>query len=132
LNALALKKANNFVCLIAAAILCLVTGVSLSQSKGMIKTMMESKSETVKLPEPVHDSDVSVEKALLKRRSVRSFRDSPLKLAELSQLPWAAQATSLNLGTVVIGAFHDDAVKKVLKMSESEQPLYIMPVEKLK
>jgi SagB-type dehydrogenase family enzyme len=242
LNILALKNIRKFACLLTAAMLCLVTGVSLSQSKGMIKTMTENKSETVKLPEPVHKSDVSVEEALLKRRSVRSFRDSPLKLAELSQLLWAAQgitnprgfrtapsagalypleiyvvagnvdelpdgvynyrpykhelarvvkddrrselsnaslgqtsirnapavivfsavferttmkygnrgiqyvyietghsaqnvflqAVSLDLGTVVIGAFHDDAVKKVLKMSESEQPLYIMPVGKLK
>jgi SagB-type dehydrogenase family enzyme len=40
------------------------------------------------------------------------------------------QAEALNLGAVVIGAFYDDAVKKVMKMPDSEKPLYIMPVGK--
>ncbi|MDH4028052.1 MAG: SagB/ThcOx family dehydrogenase [Nitrospirota bacterium] len=40
------------------------------------------------------------------------------------------QAVSLDLGTVVIGAFHDDEVKKVMDMTGTEQPLYIMPVGK--
>jgi SagB-type dehydrogenase family enzyme len=38
------------------------------------------------------------------------------------------QAVSLNLGTVVIGAFQDELVKKVLQMPTKEIPLYIMPV----
>lgn len=42
------------------------------------------------------------------------------------------QTVPLNLGTVVIGAFYDDTVKKVLMMPENEQPLYIMPVGKIK
>ncbi|MGQ9706320.1 MAG: SagB/ThcOx family dehydrogenase [bacterium] len=42
------------------------------------------------------------------------------------------QATALNLGTVVIGAFNDEKVKKVLNLPEDEQPLYIMPVGKIK
>jgi SagB-type dehydrogenase family enzyme len=40
------------------------------------------------------------------------------------------QAVSLELGTVVIGAFNDDEVKAVLHLREREQPLYIMPVGK--
>jgi SagB-type dehydrogenase family enzyme len=43
------------------------------------------------LPTPRHDSQTSVEEALLKRRSVRSYSDAPLTLAEVSQLLWAAQ-----------------------------------------
>lgn len=38
------------------------------------------------------------------------------------------QATSLNLGTVFIGAFHEDEVKKVLHLAGDEQPLGLMPV----
>ena len=38
------------------------------------------------------------------------------------------QAISLNLGTVVVGAFHDEEVKRVLNLPDDEQPLYIMPV----
>jgi SagB-type dehydrogenase family enzyme len=204
--------------------------------------MPEYKSDTIKLPEIVQESDTSIEKALLKRRSVRSYKDSPLTLAEVSQLLWAAQgitsprglrtapsagalypleiyviagnvndlpdgiynyrplkhelvtivkgdkrnelcnaargqssirtaaavivfsavyeritmkygnrgikyvhietghaaqnvflqAVSLNLGTVVIGAFFDDVVTEVLTMPDGEQPLYIMPVGRMK
>jgi SagB-type dehydrogenase family enzyme len=43
------------------------------------------------LPEPRRDSAYPLERALAERRSVREFRDSPLRLAELSQLVWAAQ-----------------------------------------
>jgi SagB-type dehydrogenase family enzyme len=38
------------------------------------------------------------------------------------------QAVSLGLGTVTVGAFDDDAVKKVLGIAGKEQPLYLMPV----
>lgn len=41
------------------------------------------------------------------------------------------QASALNLGTVVIGAFYDDRVKEILGLAAQEQPLYIMPVGKL-
>jgi SagB-type dehydrogenase family enzyme len=219
-----------------------MTEFVLSQAKGMTQAMPEHKSETIRLPEPVKDSDTSIEEALSKRRSTRSYKDKPLTLAEISQLLWAAQgitsqrdlrtapsagalypleiyvvagnvtdlhdgvynyspykhelvrvvegdkrtelcnaalgqtsvknaaavivisavyerttvkygdrgikyvhmesghaaqnvflqAVPLNLGAVVIGAFYDDAVKEVLKMSESEQPLYIMPVGRIK
>jgi len=43
------------------------------------------------LPEPRYDSDVSVEEALLKRRSVRNYTDEALTLQEIAQLLWAAQ-----------------------------------------
>lgn len=38
------------------------------------------------------------------------------------------QAVALNLGTVVIGAFHDDEIKRVMKMAGREQPLLLIPV----
>lgn len=46
---------------------------------------------SIELPEPRTDSDISVEQALQLRRSVRSFTDRPLALAELAQLLWSAQ-----------------------------------------
>ena len=42
----------------------------------------------ITLPEPRCDSDVSVEEALLKRRSVRNYTDQALTLQEISQLLW--------------------------------------------
>jgi SagB-type dehydrogenase family enzyme len=44
----------------------------------------------VMLPAPRLSSDVSVEEALAKRRSVRAYEDSALALAEVSQLLWSA------------------------------------------
>jgi SagB-type dehydrogenase family enzyme len=47
--------------------------------------------ETIRLPEPRYDGPVSVEHALLTRRSVRNYKNEPLALADISQLTWAAQ-----------------------------------------
>ncbi|UCD32505.1 MAG: SagB/ThcOx family dehydrogenase [Desulfobacterales bacterium] len=41
------------------------------------------------------------------------------------------QVVSLGLGTVTIGAFHDDKVKKIVNSQTEEEPLYIMPIGKL-
>jgi len=51
----------------------------------------KSGGEVFKLPPPRYDSEVSVEKALLERRSIRSYKEEPLTLNELSQILWAAQ-----------------------------------------
>ena len=42
------------------------------------------------------------------------------------------QAESLNLGTVVVGAFNDRVMKRVLSMAKDEQPLAVMSVGKKK
>lgn len=38
------------------------------------------------------------------------------------------QATSLGLGAVPVGAFHDDEVTEVLNLPDGYQPLYVIPV----
>ncbi len=55
-------------------------------NKDSTQTSME-----IKLPEPTYKSDISIEEALLNRRSVRSYRNEPLELTDISQLLWAAQ-----------------------------------------
>jgi SagB-type dehydrogenase family enzyme len=45
----------------------------------------------MKLPAPRYDSQVSLEKSLSERRSVRSYSGQPLTIQEISQLLWAAQ-----------------------------------------
>ncbi len=52
---------------------------------------MSEENVTVKMPQPQYDSQSSVESAILKRRSVRSYVDEPLTLSIISQLLWAAQ-----------------------------------------
>jgi len=207
-----------------------------------IQEPRQSFKQEIKLPQPRYRSSISVEQALLKRRSIREYKNEPLTLAEVSQLLWAAQgitdpegyrtapsagalyplevyvvignvkgikagvykykpyehelikikdgdvrdelmkaafrqiyilkapidivfaavyerttskygkrgiryvhmevghaaqnvylqAVALNLGTVVIGAFWDKEVRKVLNMPDNEHPLCIMPVGKRK
>jgi len=43
------------------------------------------------LPEPRYDGEISIEEALLKRRSIRQYTGEPLTLQEVSQLLWAGQ-----------------------------------------
>jgi len=52
----------------------------------------------VLLPEPHLDGELSVERALAQRRSVREFEREPLPLAAASQLLWAAQGVTHHRG----------------------------------
>ena len=41
------------------------------------------------------------------------------------------QATAMELGTVVVGAFQDDQVAEMLQLPQEERPLYLIPVGKI-
>jgi SagB-type dehydrogenase family enzyme len=72
--------------------------ILLQSMEGGCETMKFT-NEQIKLHEPKHDSETSVEQALLGRRSVREYRNEPLTLTEVSQLLWAAQGiTELSRG----------------------------------
>ncbi len=217
-----------------------IGGITLTRSKDQETPPIKLSGETIQLPPPAQQSDISVEQALIKRRSVREYRDEALDISEISQLLWAAQgithpdgyrtapsagalyplevyllagnvaglqpgiyhylphehalrlvvegdqqetlcqaaigqaavreaaaviiitavydrttgkygergiryvhievgsaaqnvylqAVSLDLGTVFIGAFHDDEVRNILQLGDDEHPLCIMPVGK--
>ena len=239
------KKRKYILALLAVAVLAgaIVYAILLSQNmKKESATTMKNELETIKLPEPRYESEISVEEALRARRSIRDYKSEPLTLEEVSQLLWAAQgvttekglrtapsagalyplevyavfgnisgvassiykykpqghelikvaegdkrmelynaalnqsavkdaavvvvfsavyertaekygergeryvhletghaaqnvylqAISLGLGTVVIGAFNDNEVKKIMNMQDDEQPLYIMPLGRKK
>jgi len=234
-----MNRITNYTLIFTIVIVCGGIGPAMSSALNTKhKTTVRHESEIIRLPEPTYDSKISIEKALLKRRSVRDYKDEPLTLAEVAQLLWAAQgvtdprnfrtapsagalyplelyvvagnvknlpngiyrykphshellrvaqgdkrtelchaalgqssvkdaaavivfsgvyerttdkygargiqyvhieighsaqnvylqAVSLNLGTVVIGAFHDNEVKRILSMPAREQPFCIMPV----
>ncbi len=48
----------------------------------------------IKLPQPVTKGDVSLEEAIYRRHSTRSFRKEPLEIQEISQILWAAYGKS--------------------------------------
>lgn len=54
--------------------------------------------EEIMLPQPDIEGHVSVEQALLKRRSHREFSESSLTLREVAQLLWAAQGVTSDDG----------------------------------
>ncbi len=231
-----LSKMTAYV--IFSIVLLLSPSFAACENGGKTITQQAEHQNLINLPEPRFNSDVSIEQALLERRSVRDYSGEPLILQDVSQLLWAAQgitsaygfrtapsaggtypievclvvndvadlssgvyrylpvehavvkvldgdmrmamynaalgqdwvkeasiniviaaiyerttdrygergiryvhmeaghvaqniylqAAALNLGTVAIGAFHDDLIKEVLTLGLQEQPLYIMPV----
>jgi len=64
------------------------------------------------------------------RGSYEAFTSFPVFFSSLAAENVFLQAVSLELGTVVIGAFHDEEVKAVLHLRGQEEPLYLMPVGK--
>ena len=73
---------RSFCCFVV--VLICVVGVSCAVGR-------DAMSEQVSLPDPVLDGSLSLEQALLQRRSVRSYADRPLTLELVSQLLWSAQ-----------------------------------------
>jgi SagB-type dehydrogenase family enzyme len=57
----------------------------------LILLLLTGEIKMVKLPEPRKDSNFSLERAINERRSIRTYKDAPLTLKEVSQLLWAAQ-----------------------------------------
>ena len=59
---------------------------------------MEADQKTIELPPPRKDSDFSLERALLERRSVRYLSEDPITLSQLSQLLWSGQGITDHRG----------------------------------
>lgn len=54
--------------------------------------------EIVRLPPPRFEGPVSIEQTLLARRSMRTFSRDPLTVDDLTQLLWAAQGITHEIG----------------------------------
>ena len=71
----------------AAVIACIFSTLSCrTENSGAVQGEV-----VIKLPAPSLDGKMSLEAAIKKRRSVRSYTDEPLTLAQVSQLLWSAQ-----------------------------------------
>jgi SagB-type dehydrogenase family enzyme len=73
----------------------------------------------------------SINKITTKRYGERGIRYINMEAGHSSQNIYLV-STSLNIGTVAIGAFIDDEVKNLLKLNEDENPLYLMPIGRIK
>ena len=82
---------HNFVLLFLAALMSTGFLVCLEAQDVSAQDKMAKTEEVIKLPPPKLDGAMSVEKALSERRTVRSYKEDSLTLAEISQLLWAAQ-----------------------------------------
>lgn len=80
---------KNYLLLIISAVIA-VTALVLDASH-LFNSNHQGKAMTIKLPEPSTEGAISLEECLYKRRSIRSYKNEPLSLAEVSQLLWAAQ-----------------------------------------
>ena len=59
---------------------------------------MAEASKEITLPDPLKKSNVSLETAISKRRSVRTFANRPLALKQVSQILWSGQGITSSSG----------------------------------
>jgi SagB-type dehydrogenase family enzyme len=67
------------------------TSCAADQQQGTQVSSELSAIATTPLPAPRQEGELSLEEALLQRRSIRSFSETPLTPAEIGQILWAAQ-----------------------------------------
>jgi len=82
--------------------------------------------------ECVRDAAIDIVFTAVYERTTRKYGERGIRYVHMEAGHAAQnvylQAVSLDLGTVVIGAFIDDRVKELVNAGEQEKTLYIMPV----
>ncbi|MFO7829050.1 MAG: SagB/ThcOx family dehydrogenase, partial [Bacteroidales bacterium] len=77
--------------IVSVLVLCFasINGFSMDNSSGQV----------IKLPDPDYNGSVSVEEAMLNRRSVREFESKALTLQQVSQILWAAYGVTKEMNS---------------------------------
>jgi SagB-type dehydrogenase family enzyme len=78
-------------CLIAIFLFAVLAGCAAPPSA---QSDQAGEGDVIMLPAPLLEGPISLEEAILGRRSVRAYGDQPLSLGEISQLLWAAQGVT--------------------------------------
>lgn len=76
---------------------------------------------------PINIIITAVYKRVTAKYGTRGIRYSHIEAGHAAQ-NLLLESTALGLGAVPIGAFHDEAVKKILQLHPDETPIYIIPV----
>lgn len=83
----------------------------------------------------IEDSPMVIVLAAFYERTTQKYGDRGIRYVHMEEGHAAQnvylQAVSLNLGTVVVGAFRDNEVRETLSMAGNENPLCIMPVGRM-
>jgi SagB-type dehydrogenase family enzyme len=84
----------------------------------------------------IKDGAISIVFTAIYERTTRRYRERGIRYVHM-EVGHAAQnvclqAVALELGTVVVGAFDDQRVKKVMNLPKEEEPLYILPLGRKK
>ena len=118
-------RCGSLLVLLTALLLICGCGQSETTSAASLTPALEVEKMRIKLPKPKYNSDVSLEESLIKRRSVRDYTGEQLTIEEVSQLLWAAQGTTSDIGGrtapsagalyplevyVIVGDVHDLAI----------------------
>lgn len=120
--------------LVVIASITVILQVPLLRNEDKDATMELIKQDLINLPEPVFEGETSLEETILKRRSVRSYRDEALSLKEISQVLWAAQGVTgggFKRAAPSAGATYPLEIYVVVKKLEDVEPgVYHYIVEK--
>ena len=86
---------NRSICIALILIPVLITGACIDDGGTRQNTRQE---DEIMLPEPRTTGEISIEEAMLHRRSVRQYTKEAITLNDLSQLLWAAQGITSEEG----------------------------------
>lgn len=124
--------------LVAGRVRDLDSGVYQYASAGHKLMKMITGDQRHKLALATHGQDAVSEAAAvivftaIERRTTRKYGSRGVRYVHIETGHAAQnvflQATALGLGTVVVGAFEDDAVRELLQLPDGEAPLYLMPL----
>jgi len=71
--------------------LCLIILISICTGNVYGEEKMSIKKQVIDLPKPALRGEMSLEETIVKRRSIREYKDKQLNIEQVSQLLWAAQ-----------------------------------------
>lgn len=82
-------KKSVLITIAAAVVLYLSCGAGFAGES--VATTDSILTEVIKLPDPTTSGGLTLNEALAKRRSIRSYEDAPITKEQLSQILWSAQ-----------------------------------------